>query len=90
MLGLGASHLGVLGVEDHGQDALNHRVRAISSLNQHIAGRTFSLADCDAAFGAMLSLTYQSAYMPDGMVDFFSMIRGCKLSFSPAARIRSD
>lgn len=83
MLGLGASHLGLLNHRGYIKQALNHRVLAIRSLNERIAKGTLSTADGDAAFAAMLALTFQSGYMSDGMTDFFSMVRGCKCLSNP-------
>ena len=83
MLGLGASHLGLLDQKGHAKEALNHRVLAIRSLNEHIAKGTLSTADGDAAFAAMLALTFQSGYMSDGMTDFFAMVRGCECLSHP-------
>lgn len=79
MLGLGASHLSLLSPADYGKSALKHRVTAIQSLNEHLSKPNLSQADSDAAFGAMLALTFQAAYMADGLVDFFTMVRGCFL-----------
>lgn len=78
MLGLGASHLGLLSGVDYARAAMKHRVLAIQTLNQHLSKPKLSMADADAAFAAMLTLTFQSAYLPDGMVDFFTMVRGCE------------
>lgn len=83
MLGLGASHLSLLSPGDHGKSALKHRVTAIQALNEHLSKPNLSHVDSDAAFGAMLALTFQAAYMADGLVDFFTMVRGCtRLSLS--------
>ena len=60
------------------QEALNHRVKAIKLLNEFLNQGYKIQADADAAFGAVLTLTFQSAYIPDGLIDFLSMIRGCK------------
>lgn len=49
----------------------------MKELNEHMARPDLNLADAEAAFAAMLSLTFQSAYMPDGMIDFLTMVRGC-------------
>ena len=78
MLGLGASHLGMLNKGTYVQEALNHRVKAIKLLNEFLNQGYKTQADADAAFGAVLTLTFQSAYIPDGLADFLSMIRGCK------------
>lgn len=51
-------------------------------MNSHLARTDLSADDADAAFAALLSLTFQSAYMPDGMTDFLCLIRGCGCTFS--------
>lgn len=78
MLGLGASHLGLLNHRGYVEEALNHRVLAIRSLKERVAKGNLSTADGDAAFATMLTLTFQSGYMSDGMMDFFSLVRGCE------------
>ena len=79
MLGLGASHLGMLTPSGYEKAALKHRVTAISALNKHLTKPHFTQQDAEAAFGAMLNLTFQSAYMSDGLIDFLTMVRGCWL-----------
>lgn len=79
MLGLGASHLGLLTPSGYEKAALKHRVTAISALNKHLTKPHFTQQDAEAAFGAMLNLTFQSAYMSDGLIDFLTMVRGCWL-----------
>lgn len=78
MLGLGASHLGMLNNQGYMKEALDHRVKAIKCLNEFLNKGCKTQADADAAFGTVLSLTFQSSYMPDGLGDFLSMIRGCE------------
>lgn len=80
MLGLGASHLGLLTPSDYNKVALKHRVTAIRELNSHLSKPNISKSGGEAAFAAMLVLTFQSSYMADGMVDFLTMVRGCKFS----------
>lgn len=77
MLGLGASHLTLMTSANYSNPALNHRVVAISSLNGQLAKAHLEKAEADATMGALLALTFQSAYMADGMVEFLTMIRGC-------------
>ncbi|KAM0426802.1 hypothetical protein ACHAPT_008118 [Fusarium lateritium] len=79
MLGLGASHLGLLTPTDYKKTALKHRVTAIRELNSHLSKPNISKQGAEAAFAAMLVLTFQSSYMADGMVDFLTMVRGCWL-----------
>lgn len=80
MLGLGASHLGLLTPNDYKKVALKHRVTAIRELNSHLSKPNITKAGGEAAFAAMLVLTFQSSYMADGMVDFLTMVRGCKFN----------
>lgn len=77
MLGLGASHLGLLTPSGYEKAALKHRVTAIGALNKHLTKPCFTQQDAEAAFGAMLNLTFQSAYMAEGLIDFLTMVRGC-------------
>ncbi|KAM5348779.1 hypothetical protein ACJ41O_008602 [Fusarium nematophilum] len=79
MLGLGASHLGLLAPSGYEKAALKHRVTAIKSLNEHLSKPNLTTTDAEAAFGAMLVLTFQSVYMAEGLVDFLTMVRGCWL-----------
>ncbi|KAF4446529.1 Sterol uptake control protein 2 [Fusarium austroafricanum] len=79
MIGLGASHLGLLTPSGYEKAALKHRVIAIRALNKHLAKPGLTNRDAEAAFGAMLNLTFQSAYMDDGLIDFLTMVRGCWL-----------
>ncbi|KAJ6437683.1 C6 transcription factor [Purpureocillium lavendulum] len=79
MLGLGASHLSLLTPSNFVKDALRHRVIAIQRLNDFLAEGRHTTPNVDAAFAAILSLTYQAAHMPDGLYDFLTMTRGCFL-----------
>lgn len=79
-LAIGASHLNLLSSADYEKAALKHRVLAIKSLNEHLSKSEMSIPDAEAAFGATLALTFQSAYMPDGLPDFLTMVRGCTSS----------
>jgi hypothetical protein len=83
MLGLGASHLSLLAPGDFTHSALQHRVTAIEKLNKFLSRPRLSIPDTEAAFAAILSLTFQAAHMPDGLADFLTMTRGCKSAFSP-------
>ncbi|KAF5666027.1 sterol uptake control 2 [Fusarium heterosporum] len=59
--------------------ALKHRVIAISALRKHLANPDVTKRDVEAAFGTMLSLLFQSAYMTEGLIDFLTIVRGCWL-----------
>lgn len=78
MLALGASHLTLCTSANFSSQALSHRVKAIQSLNKMLSKQTFTKAEGDAAFATLLTLTFQSSYMPEGMLDFIAMVRGCK------------
>ncbi|KAF4821047.1 hypothetical protein CGCSCA5_v003358 [Colletotrichum siamense] len=92
VLALGASHLALCSTSGgSGSDsvslssgtgvmerqALGHRVRAIRALNDKLSYGRLSKVDGDAAFAAMMALTFQAGYMVDGMGDFVAMVRGC-------------
>ncbi|KAH7161355.1 hypothetical protein EDB81DRAFT_784547 [Dactylonectria macrodidyma] len=79
MLALGASHLDLISPSGYKKAALKHRVIAIKSLNGHLSKPNLSVQEAEAAFGAMLNLTFQAAQIADGLVDFLTMIRGCFL-----------
>jgi len=77
MLGLAASHLSLQEGVDFTQQALAHRVTAITLVNKSLDQPCTSKAEGDARFATMMALTFQSSCMDEGMLDFLSMIRGC-------------
>jgi hypothetical protein len=79
MLGLAASHLCLSGGGDHEAEALEHRVKSIKLLNQALCKPPTSKTESDARFSTLMVLTFQSSYMPDGMLEVFHMIRGCMI-----------
>lgn len=79
MLGLAASHLCLSGRGDHEAEALEHRVKSIKLLNQALCKPPTSKTESDARFSTLMVLTFQSSYMPDGMLEIFHMIRGCMI-----------
>lgn len=81
MLGLAASHLDIYGGNFSSQ-ALNHRIKAIQSLNQALSTPPKSTAEGDARFAAMFALTFQASCMPEGMNEFLAMIRGCHIVYN--------
>lgn len=80
MLGLGASHLELTSSSNFQSVALVHRVEAIKSLNRALSVPPSSKAEADARFATFMVLTFQSTCMPDGLVDFLTMLRGCGLT----------
>lgn len=81
MLALGASHLTLCTSSNYSARALSHRIRAIGGINRMLSKPDLTTHESDAVFGALLALVFQSAILPEGMMDFFSMIRGCGLLF---------
>jgi Zn(2)-Cys(6) binuclear cluster domain-containing protein/transcription factor-like protein len=82
MLGLGASHLALSAPSQSdiiGMSALSHRVEAIKRLNKALHTPAKDKYDADARFAALMLLTFQSSCLPDGLVDFLTMLRGCIL-----------
>ena len=78
MLGLAASHLNLYNGGCASQ-ALAHRVKAIQLLNQSLSKPCTTAAEGDARFGAIMALTFQASCMPEGMNEFLSMVRGCRV-----------
>ncbi|PNP86460.1 hypothetical protein FNYG_00162 [Fusarium nygamai] len=79
MLALGASHLGLCNGTDYNSDAISHRVKAIKSLNSALSTPCQNKEEGDARYATLMALTWQSSYMPDGMQEFLSMLRGCTI-----------
>ncbi|KAH7029528.1 uncharacterized protein B0I36DRAFT_133500 [Microdochium trichocladiopsis] len=77
ILGLAASHLGLCTGEDYKSKALSHRVTAINLLNEKLSQPCKNQQDGDALFGAVMVLAFQAAYLPDAMLEFVTMVRGC-------------
>jgi hypothetical protein len=79
ILGLAASHLELNTGADLHSIAIHHRVLAIKGSNAAISKPRRSGSDADALFAACYALTFQSAFMSDGLWEFFQMVRGCGL-----------
>ncbi|EJT80084.1 hypothetical protein GGTG_00089 [Gaeumannomyces tritici R3-111a-1] len=80
MLGLAASHLSLIAPAGFENQAISHRVAAIRLLNQALSTPCASSVEGDARFAAIMALTFQAAYMPEGgMMEFVSLIRGCNV-----------
>jgi hypothetical protein len=89
MLGLAASHLDLYGSNCSSQ-ALEHRVKAIQSLNQALGTPPASTAEGDARFAAMFALTFQASCMPEGMTEFMSMTKGCHVIYQTSMLYFND
>lgn len=78
MLALGAAHLTLCTASNYSSQALSHRINAIQGINKLLSRPSFTINDGDAAMGTLLALVFQSTLMPEGMLDFAAMVRGCK------------
>ena len=56
-----------------------HRGLAISGLRELLSRESHTNAELDVMLAICYAMTFQSAYMADGMTDFVTMIRGCHL-----------
>ncbi|KAB5583113.1 hypothetical protein GE09DRAFT_290824 [Coniochaeta sp. 2T2.1] len=64
--------------------ALHHRLTSIRLLNASLSSPCSSPQEGTARYATMMALTFQSSYMPDGMLDFVVMTRGCHVVASTA------
>jgi hypothetical protein len=81
MLALGASNLSLTtdSTAELASQALTHRVKAVALLNKALSRPATTKEEADARFAAFMNLTFQSTCMVDGLIDFFTMLRGCIL-----------
>jgi hypothetical protein len=81
MLGLGASHLALYlpDAANIQEQAIGHRIKAVNGLNEAFMKPITSKFDADARFATLMNLTFQSACITDGLLDFMTMLRGCVL-----------
>ncbi|KAJ3467772.1 hypothetical protein MRS44_005336 [Fusarium solani] len=77
LLGLAASHLSLCDTTEFSSQALTHRVHAIRLFNQRLSKPCVSKAEADARYATIMALTFQSSYMPEDMLEFMIMLRGC-------------
>ncbi|KAK0612119.1 hypothetical protein B0T14DRAFT_341289 [Immersiella caudata] len=76
MMGLAAQSLTASTSADYSIQALNHRVKAITAMNEALSKSEVSDVDGDARLAAAMILTFQSSNMDDGMMEFLRMLRG--------------
>ncbi|EWG52071.1 hypothetical protein FVEG_16915 [Fusarium verticillioides 7600] len=79
ILALAAQHLTVSNKADYSVEALNLRISAIRGLNDALSQPCHTVIDADARYAAIIGLTFQSTYMPDGLMEFIAMMRGWML-----------
>jgi hypothetical protein len=83
MLALGASRLAMDASSTPAQietSGLAHRVKAVQSLSAALKTDPKNKQEADARFATLMVLTFQSSCMPEGFMDFLTMLRGCVLS----------
>ena len=77
ILGMAASHLELSTGQNLRDTAIRHRILAIKGSNEAISKTPRKGADGDALLAACYALVFQSTYIPEGLPDFFQMVRGC-------------
>jgi hypothetical protein len=77
ILGMAASHLELLTGVSLGSAAIHHRLLAVQGSNAALSRKARSGSDGDALLGSCYLLTFQSSYMKDGLLEFFTLVRGC-------------
>ncbi|KAB5566453.1 hypothetical protein GE09DRAFT_1055998 [Coniochaeta sp. 2T2.1] len=70
--------------------ALHHRLTSIRLLNASLSQPCSSPQEGTARYATMMALTFQSSYMPDGMLDFVVMTRGCHVIASTAMDVSNE
>lgn len=79
MLAMSASHFELVTGEPISSSAEHHRMLAIKGSNEAMTSPRRSGAEADALLAACYLLAFQSAYMRDGLYEFFRTVRGCNL-----------
>ncbi|KFY57515.1 hypothetical protein V496_06398 [Pseudogymnoascus sp. VKM F-4515 (FW-2607)] len=88
MLGLAATHLTAVTNVDYSEAALKHRLLAIQGFNKALSKKPEKEPDGDALLATMYSLTFQSAFMSDSLMEFWIMI-GTPISEGAAASLEA-
>ncbi|KAJ4378422.1 hypothetical protein N0V86_006125 [Didymella sp. IMI 355093] len=79
ILALSASHLDALSNTGAAEQAIQHRILAVKSLNEALSVPPKSRSEQDARMAAALALAFQSSHLQDGLTEFLTMVRGCNL-----------
>ncbi|OAK95765.1 hypothetical protein IQ06DRAFT_297323, partial [Phaeosphaeriaceae sp. SRC1lsM3a] len=90
ILALAASHLDVVSNANVAEQAIQHRILAVKSLNEALSVPPKSLIERDARMAAALALAFQSSHLQDGMAEFLTMVRGCNLIAGPEESLGED
>ena len=79
ILALAASHLDAVTHSGVAEQAIQHRILAVKSLNDALSVPPTTACERDARLAAALVLAFQSSHLQDGMAEFMTMVRGCNL-----------
>lgn len=79
ILGMSASHLELLTGASLGITAIHHRLLAVQGSKSALSRQIRNGSDGDALLGSCYLLAFQSSYMKDGLLEFFTMVKGCTL-----------
>ncbi|KAF2018147.1 hypothetical protein BU24DRAFT_165813 [Aaosphaeria arxii CBS 175.79] len=79
ILALAASHLDAVSNAGVAEEAIQHRIMAVKSLNEALSVPPKTMHERDARMGAALALAFQSSHLQDGLFEFLTMVRGCNL-----------
>ncbi|KAF1849922.1 uncharacterized protein K460DRAFT_326270 [Cucurbitaria berberidis CBS 394.84] len=90
ILALAASHLDAVSSSSVAEQALQHRILAVKSLNDALSVPPKTRCERDARMAAALALAFQSSHLQDGMAEFLTMVRGCNLIAGDEAVMNAD
>ena len=91
ILGLGASEL-IAADSGLVEAALSHRLEAVKAIKRRLAspGASVDYAEGNALIAACFALTFQSAFLEDGMAEHMAFIRGIVIIAGQMARAGVD
>ncbi|KAL1797495.1 hypothetical protein ACET3X_004101 [Alternaria dauci] len=90
ILGLAASHLDAITHSGVAEQAIQHRILAMKSLNEALSAPPTTSCERDARMAAAIALAFQSSHLQDGMAEFLTMVRGCNLIGGDETLLRHD
>ncbi|CAO2658736.1 Nn.00g064590.m01.CDS01 [Neocucurbitaria sp. VM-36] len=90
ILALAASHLDAVSNSSVAEQAIQHRILAVKSLNEALSVPPKTRCERDARMAAALALAFQSSHLQDGMAEYLTMVRGCNLIAGDEAALNSD
>ncbi|KAB2108557.1 hypothetical protein AG0111_0g3216 [Alternaria gaisen] len=90
ILALAASHLDAVTHSGVAEQAIQHRILAMKSLNEALSAPPKTSCERDARMAAALALAFQSSHLQDGMAEFLTMVRGCNLIGGDETSLRDD